>query len=142
MQPASTAKLWCVFLLAIAFSGPANPPSVWTQHPKLRATLGGSNGPVKSVAFSPDNRVVASKNYDGTIKLWEVSTGQLRATLDSGKDPRLGGLKDSVGAVVFSADGKLLASGNWGNTVKLWDMKTGLVKSTLRGHTDGVVSVA
>jgi len=31
---------------------------------------------VCSVAFSPDNQILASSSYDQTVRLWDVRTGQ------------------------------------------------------------------
>jgi WD40 repeat protein len=43
-------------------------------------TLSGHQGPVLSVAFSPDGKSVVSSGMDGTVRFWEVTTGQLLAT--------------------------------------------------------------
>ena len=51
------------------------------QEPKLRATLKGHTGAVVAVAFSPDSKTLASASYDGTLKLWDMTTGKERATL-------------------------------------------------------------
>jgi WD40 repeat protein len=89
---------------------------------------------VTRVAFSPDGRLLASGSENGTVKLWDVATGQEVRTLR--------GHTSWVTSVAFSPDGRLLASGSWDKTVKLWDVETGQEVRTLSGHTDGVRSVA
>ncbi|MGA9773037.1 MAG: caspase family protein [Blastocatellia bacterium] len=88
---------------------------------------------VSSVAFSPDNKILASGSEDTTIKFWDVQTGQELRTLI--------GHKGSVSSVVFLPDGKTLASGGDDNTIKLWDVATGQELKTLSGHTDYISSV-
>ena len=48
---------------------------------KEQATLKGHTGWVRSVAFSPDGKTLASGSDDKTIKLWDVATGKEQATL-------------------------------------------------------------
>src|SRR4051794_21812679 len=81
------------------------PPPVSAQEPRLRAALRGHTAPVRSVAFSPDRKTLASADVDGTIRLWEVATGKGRAPLQ--------GHLNLVGSVAFSPDGKTLASAGW-----------------------------
>lgn len=100
-----------------------------------KRTLTNTNS-VNSIAFSPDGKTLANgTNYEDTIHLWDVVTGQKKDTLT--------GHTDWVIAVAFSPDGKTLASGaSWkDNTVRLWDAVTGQHKRTLTGHTYGVSSV-
>jgi WD40 repeat protein len=49
-------------------------------------TLKGHTKTVRSVAFSPDGRLLASGSDDGTVKLWEVATGSLVRTLEGHTD--------------------------------------------------------
>ena len=70
---------------------------------------------VKTVAFSPDGRMLASGG--GGISLWDVSTGDRLQTLH--------GHKKWVNSVSFSPDGRVLASGGDDTTVRLWDVSTG-----------------
>jgi RNA polymerase sigma factor (sigma-70 family) len=79
---------------------------------------------IKSVAFSPDSKLLATGSWDFTVKLFDVATGKLRASITQG--PRGG-----VGGVAFSPDGSLLASANTDGTVKLWDVATAKEKASL-----------
>ncbi len=90
--------------------------------------------PVSAVAFSPDGRWVASGETNGTMRLWEVSTGR---TLW-----RQEGHTDAVKSLAFSPNGSTLASGAKDNTVRLWSVDTGRQLWQAEGHTDLVLSLA
>ena len=94
----------------------------------------GHTGTVLSVAFSPDNQLLASGSVDGTIKLWDAVSGKELKTLT--------GLMGEINSVAFSPDSKTLASGSWDKTIKLWDVVSGKEIKTLKGHTNRVFSVA
>jgi eukaryotic-like serine/threonine-protein kinase len=72
--------------------------------------------PVEDVAFSPDSNTLALASYEGTVQLWDVSTGKLLETLK--------GHSGGVSAVAFSPDGRTLASGSSDETVRLWNVET------------------
>jgi WD40 repeat protein/tRNA A-37 threonylcarbamoyl transferase component Bud32 len=82
-------------------------------------TLQGSDEGVNGVAFSPNGRNLASANADGTIRLFDVETGEPGLTLR--------GHQDTVYSVAFHPDGQRLASASADRTVKVWDWKTGQV---------------
>ncbi|MCW6004310.1 hypothetical protein K1W54_06905 [Micromonospora sp. CPCC 205371] len=83
------------------------------------------------VAFSPDGRTLASASDDGTVRLWDMLGGRLRAVLT--------GHSDLVWMVVFSPDGRTLASASDDGTVRLWDMPGGQLRGTLAGHRGSVL---
>ena len=93
-----------------------------------------TTGSMTSIAFSPDDLLLASGSIDNTIKLWDVRSRTLVATLE--------GHSDVVRSVAFSPDGSLLASGSEDKTVKLWDMRSRTLVATLEGHSYDVNSVA
>lgn len=66
------------------------------------------------VAFSPDGRLLATGASDGTVKLWEVSTGRVLRTLYGARNP-----------VVFSRDGRSLVTGDLRGLVTFWDVASG-----------------
>ena len=96
------------------------------------ATLEGHTETVDCVAFSPDGVTLASTSRDSTIKLWDITTGECKNTLNTVE----------VWSVAFSPDGQTLASAGSDSTVRLWDPDTGELKNTLTGHADIVCCVA
>lgn len=95
-------------------------------------TLKGHNTDIHAVAFSPDGSLLASGGIDPTVKIWDVKSGQLIRSLQSGE-----GVMD----VIFSPDGTLVASAGSDSTLKLWDVTSGKLLKTL-AHPDELMTVA
>ncbi|MDE0314738.1 MAG: T9SS type A sorting domain-containing protein [Candidatus Poribacteria bacterium] len=103
----------------------------------LRNRLIGHTSSVSQVSFSPDGKTLATGggdypdnvsysdyvNSDYTVRLWDVSTGTLRNTLD--------GHTSYIWGIYFSPDGKTLATNGIGDAVKWWDVATGTLRKTL-----------
>ncbi|MBD2560947.1 ribosome assembly protein 4 [Nostoc linckia FACHB-391] len=97
-------------------------------------TLEGHSREVFSVAYSPDGQHLASASDDKTIKIWDVSSGQLLKTLT--------GHSSVVFSVAYSPNGQHLASASWDNTIKIWDVSSGQLLKTLTGHSSPPWSIA
>ncbi|MCY3764095.1 MAG: hypothetical protein OXH06_01555, partial [Gemmatimonadetes bacterium] len=97
------------------------------------ATLSGHTHRVVGVLFSPVGKVVASGSHDNTIRLWDVATGAILATLQQ---------PDAVNSVAFSPDGSTIASGSYDGNVHLWAVATGQLIATLEGQAGEVWSVS
>jgi serine/threonine protein kinase len=106
---------------------------------KPRLTLRGHRlaGAWTDVVFRPDGRQlasIASTNYVGEVKLWDLTTGAEPLTLEANQG-------SSFQGAAFSPDGRYLAAGEWG-IVKLWDVVTGRLVQSIGGHNGQVWGVA
>jgi WD40 repeat protein/uncharacterized caspase-like protein len=135
----------------------------------LAAGTGGTNK-VSSIAFSPDNGVIATGGIESksNIDIAAMMTGATKPKKGSRQDPadlmkdlkveavgrvqlwdaasgqEIGQLKGhgkAVTKVAFSRDGKLLATAGNDNTIKLWDVASKRELRTLTGHTANVNSI-
>ena len=97
-------------------------------------TLKGQDGPVMSVAFSPDGQWLASGSVGNTVRLWHAASGR---EIWSGREH-----KEGVNAVVFGPKGTWLASASSDSTVRIWDTATGKILQTLTSPRTAVSCVA
>ena len=106
--------------------------SHWPSSELVISTPGGQ---VKSIALSPDGLRIASGSEDGTICVWNATTGEMVAGPFTGHT-------DLVWSVAFSPDGQHIASGSDDGTICVWDATTGeMVVGPFTGHTGPVISV-
>jgi WD40 repeat protein len=124
----------------LASAGDDNTVLIWDVAARKRITTlsNAPNGPIFSVAFSPDGKRVVSGNYgggadSGTVIMWDIETGKRLWT---------GEHRERVYSVAFSPDGKYVASGSRDKTAILWDAENGRPRRTFAEHTDWVRGVA
>lgn len=99
-------------------------------------------GAVGNLAFSPDGETIASASYkwdevdqqnEYPIKLWDVSTKELRLILE--------GDLDKANSIKFSPDSKTLAIGSENGEISFWDTTTGRQKLKIEAHEYNVISI-
>ncbi len=98
--------------------------------------LAGHRGPVTSVAFSGDGKVLASAAAypDRALRLWEVATGKPLRQIEQ---PTYG-----VTSVAFLDGGRALSSWGGSNALHFWDARTGKRLRHFQGDDAGVRTVA
>lgn len=102
---------------------------LWDNQARQRTgRLGGHDGDVRAVAFSPDGRLLATGGADRVIRLWDPVKA-----VPAG--PALLGHTGDVLSVAFSPDGSVLASGDASGVVRFWDVATGRPLGTFHGRT-------
>lgn len=88
-------------------------------------TVEAHNRNVTSIAFNPRNEaIIASTSKDGTVKIWDISTGMCKHTLE--------GHERGARVVAFSPDGQSFATGGCvDGLVHILDTATGVCRRTL-----------
>ena len=89
--------------------------------------------PADAVVYSPDGQTLAAGRCDGTVRLWDASTGQQKASLR--------GHVSRTRAVAFSPDGKTLASSSFDGILKLWDPITQRETASVKAHPQMIWSL-
>lgn len=86
-----------------------------------------------SLAYLPNDDILASGSNEGTITLWNPQTGKALRTLI--------GHTNTVRCLVALADGKHLASASSDRSIKIWHVQSGQLVRTLNGHSNWIFAL-
>ena len=96
-------------------------------------TLSGHQATISRLVFSSDDRTLASADEGGTIKLWDLTTGQAKDSFSTG---------GKVTALRFAPNGQMLASAGEDKTISLWDLRSDGLRVKLKKHDATVNALA
>ena len=124
-------------------------PKLWdAANGRLKLTLTGHEADITSTCFSAGGSKLATGSEDGTVRLWDLNTGQTTATITVWRVKKLPryriisrALRVPVDVYVrFSPDQQtILTNTYWeDSSAKLWSANTGRLQAELGGHTTEV----
>jgi YD repeat-containing protein len=101
---------------------------------------------VMTVAYAPDGKTVATGGRDGSVRIWDLTTGKERRRIGlwASESTPIGESPDGQKTLTlaYSPDGKRLAMPAWKNVVVIRDAATGKDLLRLVGHERAVAAVA
>jgi len=102
----------------------------------VEQTLGTPKRAISGVSCSPDGMTIASLAGDGTLRVWDMASGQSR-----GAPIQL--RTSTISSMAFAPDGKTIVSGAVDGTLHLWDPASGQERgASLQAHVGSVTAVA
>jgi WD40 repeat protein len=130
-EPDITANIWDAtsgesLLLLRGHIPYGNALATWD--PNRYEALGSPSigGDVTDVSFSPDGLKVVTTGSDGTIRIWQPTSGDLLLVIRASEA--------EVTSARFSPDGKLVVGTSVDTTARLWDVDSGRLVAVLQGH--------
>jgi WD40 repeat protein len=90
-------------------------------------TLNGHANIVWCVAVNPDGQTLVSGSEDGTVRVWDLHTGQMLRRLD--------GHAGGVYAVAICPDMLTLLSGSADGTIRMWNLHSGAMLHIFTGQS-------
>ena len=100
----------------------------------LVGKLDGHTANVKHLSFNPRGNILASAAWDYHVRLWDMSSNQVKHVLDKHTI--------FINSVAFSPDGSTVATGADDNNIHIWDVESGNHIAQYDNHTKQVKALA
>jgi WD40 repeat protein len=95
-------------------------------------------GGIVTLAFSPDNRLLALGDSNGTVRLWQTSSNRDRGLVLEQPLLDLMGHTSWILSVDWHPNGQWLMSSSDDQTIRIWDINTGRCLNILQVHQRSV----
>ena len=118
-------------LIAEATPGQVSLTEVSTGAKKILALE--TRGPISAIALSADARSLVTADKGGRIQFWEVGTGHLTRSFETGQE---------ITALAVDTSGQMLAAATADRSIGLWSVPMGTLKIELKKHRDVVRALA
>lgn len=97
-------------------------------------SLSGHQGTIRALVFGPDGNTLISAGSDGTIRIWDLSSGQAVAVLK--------GHDGAVNCLALHDNGRVLASGGADRIPRLWDHRQATLHEVLPAQMAPITGLA
>ena len=94
--------------------------------------LKGHTKRINALAFTPNGHRIASGSDDGTVRVWDASTGTQMLSIPV----------KNTNTLAFSMDSKILASASRTTQIQVWDIATGKQLTSLKDQSDDITALA
>jgi WD40 repeat protein len=101
------------------------------------AVLPGHTSETHRGTFSHDSRLAATVSIEGTARLWDGATGELRRVFgeESGLVPTTVDFGNQNVNGAFSPDDRLFATASVHGMARIWDVESGALLAVIQGHS-------
>jgi len=122
-----------IILIALVFSA-SHAADLIAEQPDIHWQVGGHARPIHDTAISTDGNLAASASEDGTVKIWNISTGRLVTTL-TGPTENFGAAFPMYGAT-FAPDGQSIWAATIGGAIE-WRLSDGAILHSIEAMESG-----
>jgi WD40 repeat protein len=120
------------------------PIAIWDAiaNRMVRRFVGHASGTRPSIGLSRDDRMLASRSADKTIRVWEVASGGERCRFDEPGEQRFTGEWTGTQFLAFSPDSRTLVTGGSDDPLaRRWDLTIGKELRPLAGHRSWIGAI-
>ncbi|MCG9128502.1 hypothetical protein JT359_12945 [Candidatus Poribacteria bacterium] len=102
---------------------------------EYKMALTEQNEYVRKIVYAPDGKTIVIGSIDGSIRIWDVSSGKLVKTLITGH-------YDKITAISFNRDGSKIVTGGSDQSIRLWNIEKEEQVGTSPKHNGKIIGLS